>query len=235
MVLNESVSALVIRRADWRDYDRIVTLLTRERGRVEAAVRGCRRPKSELMNAAEPFVCGQYQLYFNHGRFTVTQCRVTDGFYPLREDMERLTLGAAWLRLLEEVSVPEEPAGELFELALSALTYLAYSDTDQSALDLMFKLKLCLVSGFAPSADACAVCGRSARETALGFDARRGGCVCRACALQATPLGEGARRILFKAPRAPFKSVQLLSGHPDVNEALLRTNEFLDYNVARIG
>ena len=125
-----NVSALVLRHAAYRDYDRMITLLTAERGKVEAVVRGCRRPKSELINAAEPFVCGQYQLYFAHERFTVTQCRVTDGFYPLRQDIDRLTQGAKWLRILEQTSVEDEPAHEKFDLALQALSYLAYTQTD---------------------------------------------------------------------------------------------------------
>ena len=222
-----SVSALVLRKADWRDYDRMVTLLTAEKGRVDAVVRGCRRPKSELVNAAEPFVCGSFQLYYAKDRYTVTQCRVTDGFYPIREDYDRLTLGAKWLKLLEETGVEDEPAEDLFRMALSALSYLAYSDIELGLLDAMFLMKLCFLNGFAPAADKCAVCGKSARDTVLGFDAAKGGCVCRQCAPNARPLSEGARRILLKAPRTPYKAVEKLVGHPDWPEAGERIREFV--------
>ena len=223
---NVSLSALVLRKAEWRDYDRMITLLTKEKGKVEAVVRGCRRPKSELINAAEPFVCGQYQLYFSHERYTVTQCRVTDGFYPLREDMQRLTVGAKWLKYLEKSAVQDVPAPELFDLALSALSYLSYSPIDAELLDCMFLMKLCFVSGFAPSADKCTLCGRSAQEEALGFDAPSGGCVCSRCVPRAQSLSEGARRILLKAPRTPYKAVEKLVGHPNWPEARERIDEF---------
>ena len=233
MTQSLSVSALVLRKADWRDYDRMVTLLTAEKGKVDAVVRGCRRPKSELINAAEPFVCGSFQLYSAQDRYTVTQCRVTDGFYPIREDYDRLTLGAKWLRFLEETIVEDEPAENLFHMALSALSYLAYSDIDIKLLDAMFEMKLCFFSGFAPAADKCAVCGKNADQTLLFFDASKGGCVCRQCVPGARPLTEGARRILLKAPRTPYKAVEKLVGHPDWPEAGERIREFTQAVIGR--
>ena len=73
--------ALVLRRADYADYDRMVTLLTPEHGRLDAVARGCRRPKSPLTNAAEPFISGEFQLYRRGERYAVEQCQVREGFY----------------------------------------------------------------------------------------------------------------------------------------------------------
>ena len=221
-----NVSALVLRRSEYRDYDRMLTLLTAENGLVEAVARGCRRPKSELINAAEPFVCGQYSLYFSHERYSVTQCRVTEGFYELRNDLDRLSLGAKWLKLLETMAVRDEPQKDLFDTALSALSYLTYSNLDLKLLNAMFQMKLMYLSGFTPAADKCAVCGKSAQETVLGFDAMLGGCVCFDCAPRAMSLSEGARRILLKAPKTPFKAVEKLVSHPDWLEAAERMDEF---------
>ncbi len=227
MSVSFGVNALVLRRAPWRDYDRMVTLLSAERGRLDCVVRGCRRPKSPLVPASEPFVCGRFQLYEAHERLSVTEVQVTDGFYPLREELDRLNVGANWLRLLESVSVPEEPAPELFGLALEALSFLAYSDLEAEALDAMFLLKLTNALGIRPVADRCAVCGRSAGERTLGFDARRGGCVCASCVPGARALSEGARRILLKAPKAAYKTVTLLARHPDWREARARVEELI--------
>ena len=65
---------LVLRHADYGDYDRMVTLFSPEYGRIDAVARGCRRPKSPLVNAVEPFVSGEFQLYFRKERFTIEQC-----------------------------------------------------------------------------------------------------------------------------------------------------------------
>ena len=228
MVNSLNVSAVVLRKADYRDYDRMLTLLTAENGIVEAVARGCRRTKSELMNAAEPFVCGQYQLYFTHGRYTVTQCKVTDGFYPLRTDFDRLTVGAKWLKMVENACVADVPAGEIFDTLLSALSYLTYSELEINLLDAMFKMKLCYHLGIAPMCLACTVCGVGHERETLYFDAAKGGCVCKKCAPNATPLSEGARRILQKAPRTPYKSVELLATHPDRQEAHARITDYIE-------
>lgn len=221
------VSALVLRKADYRDYDRMVTLLTRENGLIDAVARGCRRPKSELMNAAEPFVCGQYHVFRLHERYTIDQVKITEGFFELRQDYDRLMTAARWMRLLEKVSVHEQPNPGLFDMALVALAYLARSEIDHELLDLMFLMKVCFFTGIAPCADKCCVCGKSAEDVKLGFSASRGGCACGVCASGARPLGEGARRILMKAPRTPFRAVEKLVGHPDINEAHARMKEYI--------
>ena len=58
-----STQALVLRSVNWRENDRIITLLTPQRGRVEALVRGCRKPKSALMGASQLFTLGNYVLF----------------------------------------------------------------------------------------------------------------------------------------------------------------------------
>ena len=60
-----TIPALVLRRADYSDYDRMVTLFSPEMGRVDAIARGCRRPKSPLVNAVEPFTSVEFQLYLH--------------------------------------------------------------------------------------------------------------------------------------------------------------------------
>ena len=213
-----SVSALVLRKADWRDYDRMVTLLTAEKGRVDAVVRGCRRPKSELISASEPFMAGQAQLYRAGGHVSVTAFRPTEAFLPLREDMDRLTLAAQWLRTLERVSLQDAPQGDILMLALDALSYLSYSGLDPRQVDFMFTVKLSRLLGMLPDFSRCGICQKTYEQTPLGYLPLEG-CVCPACRPGARILPEGALRILMKAPLRPFRAVEKLTGHPDLPEA----------------
>ena len=135
---NLTTDALVLRRSEWRDYDRMVTLFTPEFGRVDAVARGCRRPKSPLMNAAEVFTCGEYQLLHMRDRYTITQCRITDDFFELRSDYERLVHGAFWLRLLDEIVVPDAENRALFHMTLRALAYLNHSPLPPALLTAIF-------------------------------------------------------------------------------------------------
>lgn len=75
-------------------------------GRIDAIARGCRRAKSALMNAAEPFCAGEYVLNFAHGRYAVSQCQIKSSFYELRMDYDKLVHGFYWLSLLEGAVMP---------------------------------------------------------------------------------------------------------------------------------
>jgi len=227
-----TTAAIVLRRAEWRDYDRMVTLFTPGYGRIEAVVRGCRRPKSPLMNAAEPFCAGEYQLMRVKDRYTVVQCRISSSFYELRSDYDRLNHGAFWLRLLNEVVVEDEPNEALFRMTLDALAYLATSDLSPDLLTAMFEMQLWRMTGFSPNAAECVVCHTGADKTDLRFDAHKGGCVCAFCAPGAAALSEGARRILLKAPRTPYRAVEKLNESEDWPEAARRIR---DFTLARVG
>ena len=211
-------SALLLRHADYADYDRMVTLFSPEYGRIDAVARGCRRPKSPLVNAVEPFVSGEFQLYFRRERFTIEQCQIKESFYELRTDYDRLLHGVYWLKLLETAVVPEQPAPDLFLISLRALAHLNYSDLPPELLTMAFEMHLMAQLGFAPRMDECGICGRRIDGDAR-FDAGLGGAVCLSCPSSAPFISNGARRILMKLPRTGYDKVALLDGHPDWPEA----------------
>ena len=82
---------IVLRYANYRDHDRMLTLLSPRLGRVDLLSRGCRRPKSPLMPASELFVSGEFVLFEKNERAVLTSCALQDTFYPLRLDPYRLT------------------------------------------------------------------------------------------------------------------------------------------------
>ena len=133
-----STPALVLRHADYSEYDRMVTLFTPEYGRIDAVARGCRKPKSPLLNACEPFVSGEFHLFRKGERFTIEQCQIQESFYDLRTDYDRLLHGVYWLKLLEASVMIDVPMPQLFLTTLRALAHLAYSDLPLEMLTMAF-------------------------------------------------------------------------------------------------
>jgi len=175
--------AIVLRYANYRDNDRMLTLFSPELGRIDAAVRGVRKPKSALRGAAELFATGVYTLYQNQGRHTVTGCAVQDGFYPLRLSMDALNAGVYLLNLTEAAIQPGEGNEVLFYLLLRALTHLAYGDAPPKAVAAAYIVQYALILGYKPRLQHCAVCGkRLPPEEAQAFSISVGGVVCPACA-----------------------------------------------------
>lgn len=224
---------LVLGYANYRDYDRMVTLLSPTLGRVEAVARGCRKSKSPLMNAAERFSAGEFSLVETKGRYTLTGCQINESFYPLREDFDRLTAGAYVLHLLSQAALPGQPCRDLFMIALKALAYLAYGELPLPMAVMGFELHYLALGGQAPRVDACLRCGRPFAEERGVMDAAAGGALCLSCARGGYPLSHGARRILLKVPKTRFEALEKLPGHPDWPEAAAHSRRFIEYRLDR--
>ncbi|MGI6172660.1 MAG: DNA repair protein RecO [Christensenellales bacterium] len=226
-------NALVLRRSEYKDNDRMLTLLSPELGRIDAIARGCRRQKSPLLNAAELFTAGEYALTETRGRYSVLSCQVTDSFFPIRTDVDLLTHGAYILSLLYSASQPNLPSEALFLLGLHALAHLAYAPLPPALTTFGFEMHLMHILGQSPSAVQCVRCGREI-ETGGRFDALAGGAICPRCFSGAPPISDGARRILHKAPRTKFESIALLEERPEWREAARYMREFtLDHMEVR--
>ena len=219
-----AIPGLVLRRADYSDYDRMVTIFSPEMVRVDAIARGCRRPKSPLVNAVDPFTSGEFQLYQHKDRYSLEQCQISDSYYELRSNYDRLRHGVYWLRLLDTAVLPDTPAPELFIITLRALAHLNYGELPPELVTFAFEAHFMRLMGLSPRMDACVLCGRPLDGNAR-FDPDPGGAVCLRCSTTAPEMSNGARRILMKLPRTQFDKFQLLNDRPEWPEAarLLRS------------
>ncbi len=144
-----TVEALVLRRWDAGETDRIVSILTRERGKLRAIARGARKSASKLAGVTEPGAC--YRVHLATGRriYYITQAEPRTSFPHIREDFRRLVSALAFLETVEYLLPEGEPAPEIFDLALKALEGLSTSREPLGALA-WADLKLMEASGFAP-------------------------------------------------------------------------------------
>ena len=181
MVQTEN-TAIVLRHANYRDNDRMVTLLSPSRGRIDAVIRNCRKPRSHNLNAGELFALGNYMLVESGGRVTVTSVHLIETFYPLRNDYDRLACGIYLLNLAEAVIEPEQEQQELFMLLLHTLSRLAFSEQAWKPLLAGFLLHFDACQGFKPRLNHCVFCGKRLEENEPAFfDADEGGVLCETC------------------------------------------------------
>ena len=196
-------TAIVLRRVNYRDNDRMVTLLSPSRGRIDAIIRNCRKPKSHNLNAAELFAVGDYMLIETGGHTTVTSVHLIETFYPLRSDYNRLTCGTWLLSLAEAAAEPEQEQRELFMLLLHTLSRLAFSDQPWKPLLSGFLLHFSACQGFKPRLNHCVLCGKAVgEESPVFFDVEEGGVCCGTCrpsAGRAVPLSPEQLRWMRRA------------------------------------
>ena len=174
--------AIVLRHADYREHDRMLTLLSPSMGRVEAVCRGCKRPQSPLLAASEWFALGEYVLYAGKGRMNVSSCNVTESFFPLRTDYEHLKYATYILSVAEAAAQPGEKAVELFTLLARSLSRLAYTDKNAPAVAAAFLLHFSAISGYRPRLSHCVNCGRRLEDEEIRLmDIEEGGLLCADC------------------------------------------------------
>lgn len=177
-----TTQGIVLRHADYREHDRMLTLLSPDMGRVEALCRGCKRPQSPLLAASEWFAWGEYVLYTGKGHATVQSCHVTESFFPLRTDYDRLKYATYLLSVTEAAAQPGDRAVELFTLLARSLTRLAYTVRDPAAVTAAFLLHFSAISGYRPRLSHCVKCGkRLPDEQIRWFDIENGGLLCDDC------------------------------------------------------
>ncbi len=178
-----TTQAIVLRHADYREHDRMLTLLSPSLGRIEALCRGCKRPQSPLLSASEWFTLGEYVLFTGKSRMTVSSCHVTETFYPLRSDYDRLRLATYLLSVAEAAAQPNERAVELFTLLARSLSRLTYTDRDARAVAAAFLLHFSAISGYKPRLSHCVRCGKRIPDEQIRLmDVENGGLLCDACA-----------------------------------------------------
>lgn len=187
--------AIVLRHADYREHDRMLTLFSPTFGRVEALCRGCKKMGSPLLNCSEWFAFGEYVLYTGKGRMTVVSCNLTESFYALRSDWEKLKYATYMLSVCEAMVQPNEQNVHLFTLLARSLSRLCYQDKDARAVTAAFLLHAAAIGGYRPRLSHCVKCGRRLEEGEIRhFDPEDGGLVCPPCS-------EMMDRLLSLSPR----------------------------------
>ncbi len=178
---------VVLRTQKLGEADRIITLLTRQHGRVRAVARGVRRTKSRFGARLEPFSHVDVQ-FFARGSALVGRglpmCTQAETLAPygrgIVSDYARYTAGTAMLETAERFTEQEgEPNVQQYLLLIGALRTLAAGDHTPGLILDAYLLRSLACGGYAPSFDACAKCGLPGPNRFFSVSA--GGSVCPDC------------------------------------------------------
>ncbi len=175
-----TANAIVLRRINFGETDRVVTLLTRERGKLSAIAKGARKPISRLAGSTELFTYSRIQLATGKTLDVITQAEVKESFPRIRADLGRIAHATYMLELVDRLVEEREPNMDLFELLLSAL-YLMERPNDPGKIARMFELQLMKLLGYEPTLGKCVRCKRPLPGAELFFSPSLGGVVCREC------------------------------------------------------
>lgn len=173
--------AILLAVRDYGDTDRMVTLFSRDYGKLTTVAYGARRPRSALAGSCQPFVHADLSLMTGKNLELLRQCEIRRSFRELREDLDKM----AYANFLAELTAelwPERVADvAAFDLLLACFDVLAERNPRITAL--AAAVQLLALAGLRPELDNCLVCGQPIAFPAH-FDPRAGGALCLSCATE---------------------------------------------------
>lgn len=151
--------AFVLRSMKYGETSRIVTLFTREKGKIAVIAKGARLTKSRFGATLEPMAHIQAVFYYKPTRtlHTLSETSHLSRFPQVRADLDRLALGFRMIELVYALLPEEEPSAPTFNLLLTILSALDRAEANAANLLPYFQLQLARILGFAPAIDRAAV------------------------------------------------------------------------------
>ncbi|MCE9544323.1 MAG: DNA repair protein RecO [Planctomycetia bacterium] len=180
----EKATALVLRAVEFSETSYVLTLWTREFGRISALAKGARRPKAPFDSALDLLtVCRILFLRKTSGGLDLlTEARLERRFRPPHGDLARLYAGYYVAELLLSLTDEYDPHPELFDLADATLVELAQVRLPVAAIVLRFEWMALRLLGHLPLLSACVECATPVPAAGrVAFSALAGGVLCPRC------------------------------------------------------
>jgi len=169
--------ALVIRHREFGEADRILTLYSLEKGKIQAIAKGVRKLKSRKAGHLEPFTQVSLQLAMGRNLEIITQAESMRNFDNIRENLKLTAQAAYVLELLDRFTYEEGENRALYNLVLETLSRLDAGISPGLVVH-YYEVHLMDILGFKPQLQECVVCGAAIQPEDQYFSAKLGGVVC---------------------------------------------------------
>ncbi len=173
------VQGLVVRTVELSGSDKLLSVLTAERGLLTVVANGCRSLKSRYLAASQLFCYSQFVLETRQDRFWVRDVELLESFYDLRLDIVSTALANYITEVAAEVTVPEQPDPLILRLALNSLYAIVSGKYPHAQIKAAFEFRIAALLGYYPDLSSCAICG--AKEGEMLLDVMNGGLMCSEC------------------------------------------------------
>jgi DNA repair protein RecO (recombination protein O) len=232
------IEAIVMHRSDVGEADRLLTVLSRERGKLRLNAKGARKVSSRKAGHVELFVRSKMLIAKGRGDIDiVSQVEMLDAYRGLREDLTRSTYANYVVELTDAFAEEGSEQPELFDLLAEALKWIE-TTTNLPLTACFFELRLLTLAGFQPQVLFCADKGEALQEIApdefYGWSPPAGGVLCPTHAQNrsdSSRLSLSALKVLRHALRTDYAAFITLSPREavlsEVEQVMLRYIQFV--------
>lgn len=169
---------IILSELRFRDTSKILTIYTKELGKISVMARGAYRPKSRILASTQPFSYNEFQFSKGKNFYYIRQIDIIDTFYNIRNKIERIAYGFFILELLDK-SVIEEKNEKIFKLLVKALNILSSMNSGFLKFIVSYELKYISFLGYRPEITTCVNCNKT--SSTMRFSKSQGGLLCSNC------------------------------------------------------
>jgi len=216
------VEAVVLRHLDWGEADRLLTLFTREHGKLRCVAKGVRKLRSRKAGHLEPFTRVALMLARGHDLWIVTQAETVEAYLSLRDDLERTAYAAYILELVDRFMYEEGENRALYTILVDVLGRIN-SPEDAFLAVRYFEMRLLDIIGFRPQLFTCVACGETIQAQDQFFSFQQGGILCPKCGLyaqEARPASQAALKFMRHFQRSNYATAIRATLPPAVRREL---------------
>lgn len=178
------VNGIIIAENNMGDFDKMLTILTPNMGKIGCSAKGARRPKSLLL-AGTQFLCfGEYMLFKGSDTYTMNSCETIELFYNIRTDLDKLTYASFITKIINDVTTENQNCFNTLKLFLNTLYMISETDKNLDFITSVFKLRMLKILGFMPNVNECTAC--KSKENITHFSIKNDGFKCNSCSKQDT-------------------------------------------------
>ena len=145
-----TVTGIVIKTEPMSEYDKRVVILTKEKGKISAFAKGCRKPGNRLMAAANPFSFGEFRLYAGKNSYNIMEVNIKNYFDALRRDFDGAYMGMYFLEVADYYTRENLDALELMRLLYQSLRALESGKYKHDFVRMVFEIKSIVINGEFP-------------------------------------------------------------------------------------
>jgi DNA repair protein RecO (recombination protein O) len=230
------IEAVITRKVKLGEADRILTLYTPDRGKIEAVAKGVRKTKSKMAGHLELLTYSQVRLARGRSLDTIIGSQTIESFMSLKNDLWLTSCALYCAELINQFTVAHVAIPSLFRFFLETLNYLSSSTNTDLTLR-YFELNLLEMTGYRPQIQECTACHKPLKPETNYFDYKAGGAICPECELRCPGCFEislDALKVMRLFQKCSFSMVERLKISPALSQELKTiTSGYIRYHLER--
>ncbi|OGW75902.1 MAG: DNA repair protein RecO, partial [Omnitrophica bacterium RBG_13_46_9] len=208
----QKTRGFVLRREDVRETSVLLTVYTRDFGKLKLISKGARSPDQRFASSYELFALDDIVFYERKkkGFFLLSQCELVSFFPEVSGSLDRICYATYFIELLDFVTQPGEKNPELYDLLLDSLEFLC-SNASPKRVARIFEIKMLSILGLMPRLRSCVNCDKELGGREARFSFSSGGVLCEACFgadRTARPVLAGTIKFISHIEEAPFDRIK---------------------------